>query len=110
MPTACSAYGLLVADGIGGGAAGEMASRLALTTLVSLILHTPDWIMSDDALDVDRVIQRLADHYRRIHAALLDEGLGFGEPAGFWRDWSGVSSLMSQGLAVRLGSAAGSAS
>jgi len=70
------AYGMLVADGVGGAAAGEMASRLALSTLVGLILGTPDWILSDKEQDIDRVIQRLADLYRSIHAALLDEALG----------------------------------
>jgi protein phosphatase len=69
-------YGLLVADGVGGAAAGERASRLALSTLVGLILNTPDWILSEDAEDTERVIQRLADRYRRIHEVLLDQGLG----------------------------------
>jgi protein phosphatase len=67
-------YGLLVADGMGGAAGGEMASRLAITTLVGLMLHTPDWILSDEPQDVERVIQRLADHYRRIHELLSDQG------------------------------------
>jgi protein phosphatase len=75
-------YGLLVADGMGGAAAGEMASRLALSTLVGLILHTPDWILSDEAQDADRVIQHLTDHYRRIHALLCDRGLGDPNLAG----------------------------
>src|SRR5262245_24028772 len=38
-----SGYGMVVADGVGGGAAGEEASRLAITSLVNLVLHTPDW-------------------------------------------------------------------
>jgi protein phosphatase len=76
------AYGLLVADGVGGAAAGETASRLALSTLVGLILHTPDWILSDEEQEIDRVIQRMADRYRRIHAALLEEGLGDPNLAG----------------------------
>jgi protein phosphatase len=97
------AYGLLVADGIGGGAAGEMASRLALTTLVSLILHTPDWIMSDDAQDVDRVIQRLADHYRRIHAALLDEGLGDPNLAGMGTTMTLAGSLGASAVIGHIG-------
>lgn len=66
-------YGLMVADGIGGAAAGETASRLAISTLVSHVLHTPDWIMSDDAQDIEQVVQRFADRFRRIHAALRDE-------------------------------------
>src|SRR5438874_11752502 len=38
-------YGLLVADGVGGKTAGEVASRLAVSTLVHLVLDTPDWIL-----------------------------------------------------------------
>jgi serine/threonine protein phosphatase PrpC len=38
-------YGLLAADGIGGMAAGEVASQLALRKLVELVVNTPDWIM-----------------------------------------------------------------
>jgi protein phosphatase len=86
-------YGLLVADGMGGAAAGEMASRLALSTLVGLILHTPDWILSDEEQDIDRLIQRLADHYRRIHEALIDEGLGDPSLAGMGTTMTLVGSL-----------------
>jgi serine/threonine protein phosphatase PrpC len=35
-------YGLVVADGIGGSRGGEVASRLAISTLVNLVLGTPD--------------------------------------------------------------------
>ncbi|HWO02978.1 MAG TPA: hypothetical protein VNS63_27300 [Blastocatellia bacterium] len=38
-----TAYGLLVADGMGGMAAGEVASSIALLTLVELAVNTPDW-------------------------------------------------------------------
>jgi protein phosphatase len=75
-------YGLLVADGVGGAAAGELASRIAISTLVNLVLHTPDWIMSDDAGDTEQVMQRMADRYRRIHVALRDEGVGDPSVAG----------------------------
>src|SRR5580765_4606130 len=39
------AYGMLVADGMGGYAAGEVASRLALVKLIELAVETPDWVM-----------------------------------------------------------------
>jgi serine/threonine protein phosphatase PrpC len=37
---------MIVADGMGGHAAGELASRLAINALVSLALEWPDWILS----------------------------------------------------------------
>jgi serine/threonine protein phosphatase PrpC len=67
-------YGLLVADGVGGAAAGETASRLAIATLISHVLQTPDWIMSEEAPDVEQVIGRFAERYRSIHAALRAQG------------------------------------
>jgi len=67
-------YGLLVADGMGGRVAGEVASRTAIATMVSLVLQTPDWIMRNDTDDAEEVLGRMADRYRRIHAALRYEG------------------------------------
>jgi protein phosphatase len=96
-------YGLLVADGMGGAAAGEMASRLALSTLVGLILHTPDWILSVDAQDTERVIQRLADHYRRIHTALLNEGLDDPNLAGMGTTMTAVGSLGASAVIGHIG-------
>jgi protein phosphatase len=64
------AYGLVVADGVGGEAAGEVASRMAIATLISLILHTPDWILSDGEREAELVMDRMAERYRRIDAVL----------------------------------------
>jgi protein phosphatase len=97
------AYGMLVADGVGGSAAGEMASRLALSTLVGLILHTPDWILSDKEQDVDRVIQRLADHYRSIHAALIDEALSDRNLAGMGTTMTLAGSLGASAVIGHIG-------
>jgi protein phosphatase len=90
-------YGLLVADGIGGAAAGERASRTAISTLVSLILHTPDWILSDEAAETEQVLQRLAERYRQIDAALREE-------AGSYPDLAGMGTTMT--LACSLGASA----
>jgi protein phosphatase len=69
------AYGLLVADGIGGGPAGETASSLAVVTLRNLVRHTPDWIMRLDTEEVvAAVMDRMARRYRRIDAYLREQG------------------------------------
>src|SRR5215207_9380222 len=49
-------YGMVVADGMGGMAAGEVASSLAITTLVNLVLNTPDWFMRIGAGETEEVM------------------------------------------------------
>ncbi len=63
-------YGLLVADGMGGAAAGALASRTAISTLVSLALETPDWILSTGEQETDEVLQRMEARYTQVDAAL----------------------------------------
>src|SRR5262249_43229917 len=54
-------------------AGGKEASQLAITMLYSLVLHTPDWILSTDSLDTDRMLERAADRYQKIDAALRSQ-------------------------------------
>ena len=73
-------YGMLVADGMGGPAGGQVAARLAATTMVRLVLDTPDWIMKLGAWEGEEVLERIARRYRAVHAAIkeaaaMDPGL-----------------------------------
>ena len=64
-------YGMVVADGIGNDAGGEMASRQAIYTLLSLALHTPDWQFRWGSKEKNTVMWRMKDRFRRVNAALL---------------------------------------
>jgi serine/threonine protein phosphatase PrpC len=64
-------YGMLVADGVGGSAAGEIASRTAIHTLVDLVLETPDWIMRFDDRLAEEVLQRMERRFQKVREVLV---------------------------------------
>jgi len=70
-----TAYGMLVADGMGGHVAGEVASRTAIATLVELVLRTPDLIMRLDrgrSLS-EQALRRLDERFQEIKEVLMDK-------------------------------------
>ena len=67
-------YVLLVADGLGGMAAGELASSTALTKLVELVVDTPDWILDlKEKEHSDTVIKRMTDRFFLIDETLREQ-------------------------------------
>jgi protein phosphatase len=65
-------YGMLVADGMGGPAAGEVASRSAIQGLVQMVLDTPDWILCAQGLYLEAVMARMAERFREIDRMLFE--------------------------------------
>jgi protein phosphatase len=53
-------YVMIIADGMGGHAAGELASRLAISTLVGLALELPYWIIKLDSEEASQELERRA--------------------------------------------------
>jgi protein phosphatase len=76
-----ASYAILVADGVGGGAAGDVASREAIHLLLGLVLQAPEWILrTDDDAAAHKVLQRAATRVAQINKTLeqqarMDSGL-----------------------------------
>jgi PPM family protein phosphatase len=68
-------YVMILADGMGGHAAGELASRLAISTLVSLALDVPDWILKLDSEAAPAELERRArDIVRQVGSVIFKKG------------------------------------
>jgi protein phosphatase len=65
-------YGMLVADGMGGRAAGEVASRLAISLLINLVLETPDWVLSLDEAYADEVAARAVRRFHQVNESIIE--------------------------------------
>lgn len=67
------AYGMVVADGMGGMAAGEKASQLAIRTGVDLALNSPLWAtrMNDQA--AQQLTNRMRDYFRKVDSVVVGE-------------------------------------
>jgi PPM family protein phosphatase len=65
-----SAFGMIVADGIGGAAAGEVASRRAIAAVMDHVFTTPDWILRYDESQAPRWRERFRERFYQAHAAV----------------------------------------
>lgn len=70
-----TAYGMAVADGMGGRPAGEIASRKAISTLVDLALQTPDWIMRPDDELTKEMCRRMAQRFLELGIDLTERAI-----------------------------------
>jgi len=66
-----TAYGLIVADGVGGESAGEVASREAIFGLLNLAMTTPDWQFRWGPKERNTVMWQMHERFRHVNAALV---------------------------------------
>ena len=97
------AYGLLVADGMGGAAAGEVASSTAIGTLVQLAIQTPDWIMNLDDGHAGQVLDRMRQRFEKLSAALQERAAADPKLVGMGTTMTLVLSLRADAIVVHIG-------
>jgi protein phosphatase len=68
-------YAMAVADGMGGTGAGEVASRLALTTLLQMVLYFGKWNLRIDNLVAREIMDRAERFYRHVDSTVAFENL-----------------------------------
>jgi PPM family protein phosphatase len=69
-----TAYAFAVADGMGGAAAGEIASALALSLGTSLTLDASQWHMQLDPRTTSDLSEKVSEFFRLIDRALTERG------------------------------------
>ena len=67
-------YLMVVADGMGGHASGEVASRLVISALVSLSLEIPDWIFKVDDEHAPEIERRARHVVQQVGSMLVEQG------------------------------------
>ncbi len=66
-------YVLVVADGMGGMAAGERASLTAIRTGVRLVMESPRWALTIDDAEIGPLIDRMKNYFREVDDAVIRE-------------------------------------
>src|SRR5262245_27652913 len=97
-------YCILVADGVGGSVAGELASKLAIRTLIHLVLQTPDWFLRvDEQSWLQEVMRRTTERYEQVNVALTEQARTDPELYGLATTLTVAGSLGRQLLIAHIG-------
>lgn len=74
LPVCCEeiGYGIVVADGMGGAAGGEIASSTALVTLLNLVLNTPDWVLQTHEPMANQILARMHKRFLELDTAVSE--------------------------------------
>jgi len=96
-------YALVLADGMGGHAAGEVASRMAISMLISLVLELPNWILKVDDDAAHEMEKRSRNIVRKVGAVMFKEGHDHAELRGMGSTLTIARSLGRDLLIIHVG-------
>ena len=96
-------YGMVVADGIGGGASGDVASQLALITMLELASRATSWVMKMTDLEAQEIHQRVEAYVSEIQKTLRSYGRSDSELAGMGTTWTSAHVLGPHAIVVQIG-------
>lgn len=82
------AYLFVVADGMGGAAAGELASRIVLQRAWELARQASSWIMRFRDLSAQQVVERVEAYTLELHQTLREHGEADPKLAGMGTTWT----------------------
>jgi PPM family protein phosphatase len=96
-------YAMVLADGMGGHAAGEVASRMAISMLISLVLELPNWILKVDDDAAHEMEKRSRSIVRKVGAIMFKEGHDHAELRGMGSTLTIARSLGRDLLIIHVG-------
>lgn len=78
---------MMIADGLGGHEAGEVASRSALANVIRLVTRSPHWALKLDdpatrEAEIRSLMERTRAYLTQVHAAIRDQASGDARLAG----------------------------
>jgi protein phosphatase len=110
LPSRYEAAGhlMIVADGLGGHEAGDVASRTALTTALDLILRSPRWALQlDDPATRDSEIRAMSSRARgylaRVHETLHARAAADSKLSGMGTTLTGLYAIGSDAFVIHVG-------
>ena len=96
-------YAMVIADGMGGMRTGELASRLALQTMLELAGQATSWVMKITDTNAQQVKERIEAYVQRIQQALFEHGRADPATAEMGTTWTSAHFLGGDAVIVHLG-------
>ncbi|MFO1091963.1 MAG: protein phosphatase 2C domain-containing protein [Planctomycetaceae bacterium] len=97
------AHALVVADGMGGMKSGELASRLALQTMLELVSQATSWNMTLTNPEFQQIEKRIKAYVRKIHEALCERSRQDPAATDMGTTWTSAHLLRNQAVLAHMG-------